>query len=282
MKIPNAQGEFDWTYISLGAGLQSTYLYLASTLGLDDVPEADLAVFADTGDEPAWVYEQLERIKKWGMENGGPPIHVAQKGVLSESIVDKQEAGERSVSVPLYTIGVDGAREGMLRRQCTREFKVEPIEKFVRTHIGYKPRQRIKESVRCLLGISIDEVQRMRPSRVKWITNAYPLVEAGIERRRCGALVQEITGWPEPKKSACVYCPYRSDWEWAEMKDEHPDEFAKAVEFDENIRDMTMGGVERPAFVHRSCVPLSEAKFDSGAGGQGDLFGEECEGMCGL
>ena len=280
--MPSAEQEFDLTYISLGAGLQSTFLYLASTMGLYGVPGADIAVFADTGDEPAWVYDQLERIRAWDRENGGPPIYTAQKGVLSEWVIERQRKSERFVTVPLYTIGVDGAKEGMLRRQCTREFKVEPIETFVRAYLGYQPRYKVRQKVQCLLGISIDEVQRMRPSRVKWITNVYPLVEAGIERHRCGTLVQEITGWPEPKKSACVYCPYRSDREWHEMKEKHPEEFARAVAFDEAVRDMTMAGRKRPAFVHRSCVPLGEAKFDTGPEGQGDLFGEDCEGMCGL
>jgi hypothetical protein len=33
-------------------------------------------------------------------------------------------------------------------------------------------------------------------------------------------------------------------------------------------------------FVHRSCVPLDEVKFKNDD--QGDLFNQECEGMCGL
>ena len=54
------------TYISLGAGVQSTAMYVLSALGKQGVPRADFAVFADTGDEPRHVYEQLEKLEDWG------------------------------------------------------------------------------------------------------------------------------------------------------------------------------------------------------------------------
>lgn len=273
--------DFDFTYISLGAGVQNSALYVLSTLGERDVPLADVAIFADTGDEPQWVYDYLDALRIWGINNHGPPIRVAQKGVLSEWMVERQREGKRFVSVPVYTAGEDGSKEGMLRRQCTREFKIEPITKEVRALLGYRPRQHIKERVRSLLGISIDEASRMKPSRTSWITNAWPLVDAQVSRHVCEQILVDA-GLPEPKKSSCVYCPYHDDGFWQDLKDNHPEEFEKAVEFDDLIRDMTMAGMKRPAFVHRSCVPLSEAEFDTGDPNQGDLFEMECEGMCGV
>jgi hypothetical protein len=275
---------FDHTYLSLGVGWQSTAMLVCSALGLENVPRADFAVFADTGDEPQWVYDALRVLERFGDEHG-IPVHTTSKGKLSEWVIDRQKQGKRFVSVPLYTAAPDGGREGMLRRQCTREFKVEPIERFVRTHLGYKPRQRIKERVRSLIGISIDEAIRMKPSRTRWISNRYPLVDAEITRARCKEIVLEA-GLPEPKKSSCVYCPYHSDAFWKELKEEHPEEFQKAVDFDHAIRNMTMRGTTQPGYVHRSCVPLDEAEFKTGDDAQEDAFGGdfagECEGMCGV
>lgn len=280
MHIDTTSGEFDRTYISLGAGVQSTALYVASALGLHGVPPAGIAVFADTGDEPQWVYDQLDSLEDWGRENGGAEIRRVQKGVLSEWTIQRQRDGKRFVSVPLYTASASGDKEGMLRRQCTREFKIEPIEKEVRRWLGYKPRQHVKEAVRAMLGITVEEATRMKSSRTRWVTNTWPLVDAGLTRSHCRRIVTDA-GLPEPKKSSCVYCPYHSDAFWRLLRDEHPEEFQKAVEFDEQVRDMTMGGVDRPAFVHRSCVPLSEAPLD-GDEDQGGLFDAECEGMCGV
>jgi hypothetical protein len=64
------------------------------------------------------------------------------------------------------------------------------------------------------------------------------------------------------------------------MKNEHPDEFAKAVAFDIAVRDSSTKGEERKVYVHKSCKPLGEVDFDD----KQTEFGwvEECEGMCGV
>lgn len=47
--------------LSLGAGVQSTTL--AYMVARGDLELIDFAVFADTGDEPARVYEHLDRLE---------------------------------------------------------------------------------------------------------------------------------------------------------------------------------------------------------------------------
>ena len=49
----------DLTYISLGAGVQSSALLVCSLLGLHRVPRADVAIFADTQNEPPHVYRRV-------------------------------------------------------------------------------------------------------------------------------------------------------------------------------------------------------------------------------
>src|SRR4051812_29702334 len=104
-----------------------------SALRLHGCPRADAAIFADTGDEPAWVYDHLERLKEWSPI----PIHTTAKGRLSRDVEDRL-TGRRSrvAAIPAWTRGRDG-RAAPLRRQCTQEYKIEPLEKKVRELLGY-------------------------------------------------------------------------------------------------------------------------------------------------
>ena len=120
----------------------------------------------------------------------------------------------------------------------------------------------------------------MGPSPHRWIENAWPLIDAGLYRFSCLRICKEA-GLPEPQKSACVFCPYHGNSYWLDLQQNHPDEFQKAVDFDVQIRGMTMSGLERPAFLHSSLVPLSEVNFDD-SNGQLEMFGNECEGVCGV
>ena len=72
-------------------------------------------------------------------------------------------------------------------------------------------------------------------------------------------------------RSACVYCPLKSDREWLDLREHHPDDFAAAVAFDEAARPF--------GYVHRSARPLATAVLRPEDTGQMAL---ECEGMCGL
>jgi hypothetical protein len=88
-------------------------------------------------------------------------------------------------------------------------------------------------------------------------------------------------GYPEPPRSACIGCPFHSDHEWRNLRDNAPAEWADAVEFDAAIRKTD--GMRGETFLHRSCVPLSEVDLETAEDvGQQSMFGAECEGMCGV
>ncbi len=267
----------DFTYLSFGAGVQSTAVLVMSNLGLRGCPRADVAIFADTGDEPQWVYEQVDRMTKWS----DIPVEVVSTGCLSDDVRARQTGSiSRFACISVFTAAARGdGKNAILRRQCTREYKIEPIEKRVRALLGYKPRQRIKESVECCIGISLDEVTRIKPSRTRWITNRWPLVDAGMRRHDCQRIIEE-QGLPQPRKSSCVFCPYHSDAFWRDLKENHSGEFDKAVEFDVDIRSMSRSGMRQPVFLHRSLVPLDEVDLTDPHKDQVDMFANECEGYC--
>jgi PP-loop superfamily ATP-utilizing enzyme len=270
----SATSEYDYTYLSFGGGVQSTALLAMSNLGLKSCPRATIAIFADTQCEPQWVYENLAFMESWS----SIPITRVTIGNLGEHFRARLDGTRRrAASIPAWTIGVNG-RPAPLWRQCTQEYKVVPIIKRVRELLGYRPRQSVKERVACMLGISLEEIYRMKRSRARWTTNTYPLIEARMRRSDCVELLREL-GIPVPLRSACVFCPYHSDEYWHDLQQNHVDEWVRAVEFDRALRKTAPRGFRSPLYVHRSCVPLEMIEFSAQVP---DSFGEECDGHCGI
>jgi hypothetical protein len=118
--------------------------------------------------------------------------------------------------------------------------------------------------------ISTDELERAKDSGLKWQRNVFPLLDLGWDRRRCQSYLAERWPWPVPR-SACVYCPLKSDAEWLDMREHYPDDWTAAVAFDEAARPF--------GYVHRSGRPLAGATLRPEDAGQLTL---ECEGMCGI
>lgn len=268
---------YDLTYLSLGAGVQSTAVLAMSVLGLHGCPRADVAIFADTGDEPGYVYEHLAVLEAWAGARGMRVERVSE-GRLSDKVLKGRPSvdHDRFVTIPAFVAGEDG-RAAPLRRQCTREFKIQPIERRVRALLGFAKGQVVRgKRALALMGISLDEAIRCRDNPRKWATNGYPLIDARMRREDCLRLIAEV-GLPRPNKSACLYCPYKSNAEWRVLRDEAPADFARAVEFDERIRRLKT--VRGDVFLHRSLKPLALARLDEQTG---DLFGNECAGVCGV
>lgn len=271
--------------LSLGAGVQSTTLALMSARG--DLPAVDFAIFADTGWEPEGVYRHLAWLET---QLPFPVLRASRPGVdLGEhAIAIATSDVTRTASPPWFT---EGPR-GMLPRQCSKEFKVRVIGQKVREILGLKRGERGPKGkvVEQWIGISLDEMQRMKSAEQPFVENHFPLIEARMTRRDCLAWMQERQ-YPRPPKSSCIFCPYRGDDQWRDMRDNAPDDWQKAVAFDEAIRPgfYGMGG---EAYVHRQRVPLGEVDLSTAADhGQFDMFEElsreasiqdECEGICGV
>lgn len=267
--------------ISLGAGVQSSAMFLMACHGILK-PKPDAAIFADTQWEPKSVYKQLAYLAGVGSVYDIPVIQ-ATKGNIREDMLrafvrGTHAEGKRAASMPLYTS--DGVNVGMIRRQCTKEYKIEVVEKEVRRLLGLKPRQRAGlNSAEMWIGISTDEAARMRDARARWYSHRYPLIfDKQMTRADC-ALWLVDNGHPLPHKSACRGCPYRSDTEWRAIK-EDPEEWADVIDFDEGIR--SRGGYRGKLYLHRSCRPLSEVDLST-AEERGQMnWINECEGMCGV
>lgn len=170
---------------------------------------------------------------------------------------------------------------GMLWRKCTRDYKINPIRRKTREIMLACGAKHVRQQI----GISTDERQRERVSGVKYITNVHPLLELGWSRHKCEQWLMDEFGI-KAAKSACTYCPYRSNAGWRAMKETDPEAFEQACQYDEAIRESqgktTCGaGIVGQLFVWRGFAPLRTANFDTAPGQMDFGFEQECDGMCG-
>ena len=267
--------------LSLGAGVQSTTLALMAAHGAVG-PMPDCALFADTGWELKAVYEHLD----WLMSPNVLPFpdFIVGSGNMRENLLAAGR-GERWASIPAFARSVDrrgNVSIGMIRRQCTGDYKIEPIRRKVRELVELtRKRSPTFAVVEQWTGISFDEVIRMKPSREAWQRNRWPLIEERMTRRDCLAWLRE-RGYPDPPKLACIGCPFHDNSRWRAMRDHDEEAWRYAIDVDRAIRT-GIRGIRGEVYLHRSGVPLDEADLSTLADhGQLDLWPNECEGMCGV
>lgn len=262
--------------ISLGAGVQSSTMALMS--GTGELPKPDCAIFADTGYEPKAVYNYLDYLK----DILPYPVYVVSKGNIKDDMLAAKDKSNFLVA-PFFTKNKNTGKKGMVMRQCTNDYKIQPIRKKIRElcNVGFGKHFPKDQYVEQWIGISTDEIMRMKPARDKYIFNRHPLIEAKLSRQDCINWLKK-NNFLMPEKSACICCPYHNDGYWNFMKTERVEEFADAVEFDKKIRNITRKDDEE-IFTHRSCVPLDQVEFKKEEKSkQIDMFNDECEGMCGV
>ncbi len=262
--------------ISLGAGVQSSTLALMAAAGVIS-PMPECAIFADTGAEPDNVYKWLD----W-LESKLPfKVHRVSVGDLTETstrIRISKKTGETYLShnVPAYTINSNGTF-GNYRRQCTDKHKLVPL-------IKKTDEVRAGRNAIVWIGISLDEVQRMKESQREGITHKWPLIDLKLSRHQCLQWMN-LNGFPVPPRSACTFCPYHSNAEWLRLKTEDPKSFAQAVEYEKKLQETAklIPRLDGIPFLHPKRVPISEVEFEDKNQTQlWNTMQNECVGMCGV
>jgi hypothetical protein len=269
--------------LSLGAGVQSSTLALMIEHG--EIPMVDAAIFADVKGEPKKVYEWLEYLKT---KVTSYPIHVVTWRDLKQDILDAAKGEYKAFTAPFFTKNIVTGKKGLLRRQCTADYKIKPVIQQIRKLLGLKKGERRKADtkVELLMGISQDEIVRMKTNPIKYINNVYPLVEKKMRRSDCITWMED-NFYPTPPRSACTFCPFHSNEEWKRVK-ENKEEWDEIVALEklllknkDKIAEAT--GMKSQIFLHRSCKSVNEIDFEQ-EDKQGDFFygmENECEGMCG-
>jgi hypothetical protein len=256
--------------ISLGAGVQSSTMALMAAHG-EITPMPQCAIFADTQDEPEEVYYWLDKLEKLLPF----PVLRVTAGKLSKALTSPYYSRKNS-KMTILGFPAFMSNGGHMHRQCTSNFKVIPIDKEITRQMR---KHRVKRAIKWI-GISLDEVHRMKPSRRSTVEHRWPLVDARIKRHDC-LIWMKKNGYPKPPRSACIYCPYHSNFEWRNLSDRS---FLEAAEFEKQMQTAyAKVSTESVPFLHRSLAPLREVDFLTDEDrGQQVMFGNECEGMCGV
>ena len=116
-------------------------------------------------------------------------------------------------------------------RWCTVQMKIKPLEDFVGDDeaISY-------------VGIRADENREGYTSTKPNITPVFPFQERGLNKANIIHLLEDYgIGLPDyyrwRSRSGCYFCFFQRKYEWVMLAQEHPNLFAKAVEYERNHSD---------------------------------------------
>lgn len=243
---------------SNGGGMQSSAI--AGLIVLGKLPKPDLCVIADTGREHSATWAYLDAVTGPALAAVGVTVHRVRKEDFAT--VDIYGGASRSsLLIPAF-IRREGA-PAKLPGFCSNEWKRRVIQRWARA--------RGVSSAALWIGISTDEIHRAYTKFGKW-TNEYPLIDLGMSRADCQALISRM-GWPEPPRSACWMCPNHRREDWLRLQRDWPQDWAAAVAFEREIQ-----GNNQAVYLAKECVPLSDLE---GVPVEPDLFDDTCtSGMC--
>ena len=252
-----------WNY---GGGTQSVAIAVLVSQG--KLPKPEVVAIADTGREATETWEYTDKWVRPLLRSVGIEIQVVPHSLAKVDLYGGS-AGD-TLLIPAYT-----PNGGALSTFCSGKWKADVMARFYRS-LGYGP----SKPIRTWIGISVDEMRRMKPSGTVWQELYHPLVwDARMRRDHCRAVVEDA-GLPTPPKSSCWMCPYRRNTQWRRLRDHFPEDFEKACQFDEQVRAADKkGGV----WIHESRVPLRVADLTEPTPSLPGLIGgvSGCDsGMC--
>jgi hypothetical protein len=230
---------------SCGGGTQSGGI--ASLIGAGKLPRPDLAFMTDTGREKSGTWPFVDGFIRPQLAKVGLELTVIQKSDFCE--IDLFSAATASVLLPGYTN--QSGEVGKLQGWCSGRWKRDVAERWMRS-IGI-------ETATNWIGISVDELRRVRTQHRGWLRLRYPLIfDVRYSRSQCIARIR-ADGWAgEIPHSACWMCPNQQDSEWLDMQRNYPADFAAACALEIEIQ------VVDPYFwLHPSCKPLAAVDFTS-------------------
>lgn len=273
--------------LSCGAGMQSTALILMSCENKQaqmdgkpfphpNVPIYDIAVFCDLDKEPEWVYKQVNFIQHACEKVGIPFVVLAEGDGYGKSLYNDymNNFGIKSVrSIPFWTLteevdestGEVKLKKGKMPRVCTMDYKIEIIQKYIKREVlGYKPFQRILESDlkahRIHIGFSFEERSRCKPNPHPMFENVFLLVDLELERKHNYAYIRDIWGL-ETKASACLICPFHTNYFFENLKKERPSEYQAVIQFDKMLEErQPMSKIKSQLFISKSRKRIADLK----------------------
>jgi len=211
--------------VSFGGGTNSA----AMIIGMNQrgIP-IDLILFSDTGVEKPGTYDFINAFNEWLCGKGLPEITTVQKSLHGEPYTLEQFC-LRYGKMPSVVYG---------RKQCSVEFKIEPMEKFCNKHEPFTEAWKRGEKVSRYTGYDAGEKRRIEANGDKYNSDKkylyyFPLMDWKLSREDCVSLIKDA-GLPPAGKSSCFFCPNNKKEEIIKLWENHPDLFRRAVAIEQN------------------------------------------------
>lgn len=213
--------------VAYGAGTNSTALLVEMVrLGLP----VDAILFADTGGERPGTYAYVSMFSDWLVARRYPPIITVKKGGRQETL---EENCLRLSMLPSLAYG---------RKRCSHRYKIEPQDKWTNNWPPARAAWAADTKVVKLIGYDMDEPHRAAIPEDEKYRYQYPLLEWGWGREECVAAIA-AAGLPQPGKSSCFFCPSMTKPEILQLRSEHPDLLARALNIEATFKHADKQGV---------------------------------------
>ncbi len=210
------------------------------------LPRPERVIMVDTARERSAVWAYIEKYTRPALSEIGLNLEVVPHSWAYCDLFSHKG----KLLLPTHSLG--GKKR--FPAYCSSEWKKRPYYRYLRS-IGYGP----KNPVSAWLGISYDELTRMRGSGCKWVENSFPLIENRVKREDLLNFCIEY-GWDIPPRSSCWMCPNRDNQGWVDLKYDGTGDFNMAVRFERAISN-------GDNFLHHRGLPLSEAILKDGDSG---------------
>ncbi|MFE7093158.1 adenine nucleotide alpha hydrolase family protein [Streptomyces erythrochromogenes] len=257
--------------ISYGGGVQSTALLALAAKGTIDFPTFLFSNVGDDSENPGTL-QYIREVASPFAQQHGISLEILEK-VRRDGrretlwqMLHRPEA--RSIPIPVRMANGDPGR-----RNCTGDFKIKVISKWLKTNGASADRPATVG-----IGISVDEIHRANRRRSEPNQRVtYPLLDLGLRREDCIRLIREA-GLPVPPKSSCFFCPFHTVDEWRAQRKFEPELFSKSEDLERFINSRRAALGRDDVYLTRYGTPLGTAIHIP----TGDDFGEgNCDsGWC--
>lgn len=198
-------------FISFSGGVESTTMCVLFGANAN-------AIFCDTGFEHKIMYERINMVEK-EIKKLHPNFKIIR-------VKNKEHR-----SLPAY-IKKHKFYPSVMARFCTRMFKIEPIDDFLRD----------QGPVELMIGLNADEFERTgNHGLVQNVTYSYPLIMANLARKSCIEILKKLNLEPVfppyMARGGCIGCFFKSKKEYTAMAILNEEEFDQVVELEEVIQD---------------------------------------------
>lgn len=206
-------------YISFSGGVESTTMCILYGKGAK-------AIFCDTGSEHKELYERLDFVEKYLIE-----LHDGDFEVIRVKANVKTKEQRYVDSLTDYILDYKYMPSTM-SRFCTRVFKIEPIENYLKD----------KGEIEMMIGLNFDE--KNRTGNLQKLENckySYPLIENELDRNDCISILDIHglnPGFPVyMQRGGCKFCFFKKEAEYKAMYYLDRDTFNENKELEQTIQD---------------------------------------------